>query len=323
VTYASSPDGVAALEGSVRRGLGLFTPPPALTVSQWADLYGRLPREASAEPGQWVTARAEYQREPMDAINDPAIEKVVLFWASQMGKSAILLNVIGYFVHQDPSPILLLQPTLEMAEAFSKDRVATMIRDTSQITPLFGDPRTRDSGNTLLHKLFPGGHLTLAGSNSPASLASRPIRVRIADEIDRYPASAGAEGDPIKLADARTATFWNRKKIDTSTGTIKGVSRIEKSFEQSDQRQYHVPCPQCRELQVLTWSHLHWPSPLTGAQRHQPEECYYVCARNGCEIRESDKLWMIGQGKWIVGNPGGGDGKTAGFHISQPVSEGD
>lgn len=193
--FQSTPESLGALKTAIRRGLKLFTPPPLLTVSQWADRYARLPRESSSEPGQWITSRAEYQREAMDVITDPNVETIVLKWASQMGKSAILLNTIGYFVHQDPSPILMLQPTLQLAEGFSKDRIATMIRDTPVLRPLFGQVRSRDSGNTLLHKIFPGGHITIVGTNSPTSLSSRPIRIMIADEVDNYHASSGSKGD--------------------------------------------------------------------------------------------------------------------------------
>jgi len=73
--------------------------------------------------------------------------------------------------------------------------VAPMLRDTPRLKDKVADARSRDSGNTILHKTFAGGHLTIVGSNSAAGLASRPIRVLLRDEIDRYAASAGAEGD--------------------------------------------------------------------------------------------------------------------------------
>jgi phage terminase large subunit GpA-like protein len=136
----------------------------------------------------------------MDAVNDTTVESVVIMSSAQVGKTEILNNIIGYHVHLDPSPILLLQPTLEMAEAWSKDRLAPMLRDTETLRGLVKDPRSRDSGNTLLYKRFPGGHITMAGANSPASLASRPIRIVLGDEVDRYPVSAGTEGDPVSLA---------------------------------------------------------------------------------------------------------------------------
>jgi phage terminase large subunit GpA-like protein len=155
----------------------------------------------------------------MDAVGDPNIETVVIMSSAQIGKTEIINNVIGYHIQLDPAPILLLQPTLEMAEAWSKDRFAPMLRDTSVLHGLVKDPRSRDSGNTLLHKRFPGGHITMSGANSPASLASRPIRMVLCDEVDRYPVSAGTEGDPVNLAKKRSATFWNRKLVLTSSAS--------------------------------------------------------------------------------------------------------
>ena len=194
----------------------IVAPPPILTVSQWADRYRKLSAESAAEPGQWNTDRAPYQREILDAVNDPACEEVVIMSSAQVGKTELILNTIGYYVDYDPAPILVVQPTLDMAQAFSKDRLAPMIRDTPALTDKVKDSKSRDSGNTILHKKFPGGHITMAGANSPASLASRPIRIVLMDETDRYPASAGGEGNPIKLAEKRTNTFWNRKKIKVS-----------------------------------------------------------------------------------------------------------
>ena len=133
----------------------VFRPPPDLTVSEWADEYRFLSREASPEAGKWHTDRAPYQREMMDAVK--TCERIVIMTAAQIGKTELLLNVIGYFIAKEPSPILLLQPTLEMGEAFSKDRLAPMVRDCPELTPLIANPRARDSGNTLLHKNFPAG----------------------------------------------------------------------------------------------------------------------------------------------------------------------
>jgi phage terminase large subunit GpA-like protein len=167
------------------------TPPPRQTVSEWADANRRLSPEASAEPGQWHTRRAEYQRGIMDAVSDPAVRAVAVMSSAQIGKTEILNNLVGFHVDRDPSPILVLQPTLDMAQAWSKDRLAPMLRDTPSLRGRVKDARSRDSANTVTHKVFPGGHITIAGANSAASLASRPIRIVICDEVDRYPVSAG------------------------------------------------------------------------------------------------------------------------------------
>lgn len=287
-----------------------FQPPPDLTVSQWADEYRRLSPEASAEPGRWDTSRAPYQRGILDALNDPDTHTIVVMSSAQVGKTEILLNIIGYFVHQDPSPMLCLQPTLDMAEAFSKDRLAPMVRDTPALRGKIADPRSRDSGNTLLHKKFPGGHITMCGSNAPASLASRPCRVILADEVDRYPTSAGTEGDPVNLAKKRSTTFWNRKIVMTSTPTIKGLSRIETAYLGSDQRRYHVPCPHCGDVAPLSWDRVQWPDDA-------PQEAAVACQACGTSWTEADRLSAISSGEWIASAPFEG---IAGFHLSEIYS---
>ena len=256
----------------------ILSPPPVLTVSQWADEYRRLSPEASAEPGRWNTDRAPYQRAIMDAVNDARCEDIIIMSSAQVGKTELILNIIGYYIDYDPSPILVLQPTLEMAQTFSKDRLAPMLRDTPALKGKVKDARSRDSGNTILHKTFPGGHITMVGANSAAGLASRPIKVVLMDEVDRYPASAGTEGDPIKLAEKRTTTFWNRKKIKVSTPTIKGRSPIEKEFLTSSMEEWNVPCPCCGKYQPYEWGRIHF-SDVT-------MECKY-CLEHISEDRKS------------------------------------
>lgn len=182
-------------------------PPPELTLSQWADEYRMLSAESSAEPGRWHTDKAPYQREIMDAIGDPHVRKVVIMSAAQIGKTdAFILNPLGYYMAYAPAPILVMQPTLDMGQTFSKDRLAPMIRDTPELRDKV-DVKSRYSGNTIMKKNFPGGHITIVGANSATGLASRPIKVLLADEVDRYPSSAGTEGDPLSLAQKRQTTF--------------------------------------------------------------------------------------------------------------------
>ncbi len=282
-----------------------FLPPPDLTVSEWADQERVLSSESSAEPGRWQTSRTEYLRGIMDTFSAPEIHTVVVMSASQIGKTECLNCIIGYFMHYDPSPILVMQPTLEMAENWSKERLAPMLRDTPALKSLVKDPRSRDSGNTLLHKKFPGGSVSATGSNSPASLASRPIRVVLADEVDRYGASAGTEGDPVDLARKRTATFHNRKILLTSTPTIKELSRIEMAFLESDQRYYQVPCGECGKYQRLEWKHVKW-------EHGQPETAHYECCHCGEPWDESMRISAISKGKWIATKETRG---IAGFHL--------
>lgn len=274
-----------------------------------------LSPEGSAEPGKWDTSRAEYQRGIMDAVSDPLIDEVVVIKSAQVGWTEIIGNIVGYFVDQDPSAILVLQPTLDMAEAWSKDRLSPMVRDTPCLTAKIADARSRDSGNTILHKKYAGGQLTIAGANSAASLASRPIRVVLADEIDRYPASAGAEGDPLSLAYKRTNNFWNRRKLAGSTPTIAGVSRIEAKFEESDQRRFFVPCPHCGHRQVLRWEQVRWDKGKNG--EHLPGTAAYICDDCGALWDDAERWAAVRLGEWRATRPFTG---IAGFHIWEAYS---
>lgn len=284
-------------------------------MSQWADATRKLSSEASAEPGQWDTSRAEYQRGIMDAFSDPLTEQIVVMSSAQVGKTEILNNVLGYHINYDPAPILVLQPTLEMGQTWSKDRLAPMLRDTPAIGSRVSEVKGKDSGNTILHKSFPGGHVTVAGANSPASLASRPIRLLLCDEVDRYPRSAGTEGDPLGLAIKRTATFWNRKIGIVSTPTVKGFSRIESAFLETDQRHFNVPCVHCGTVQALRWGNVVWgkDTPAGG----DPSRAVLKCPDCSGFMTNAQKNAAVRKGQWIATAPFNG---KAGFHLSELYS---
>lgn len=308
------------LRGAMARA---YAPPPKMPLSQWADTYRFLSPEAAALPGRWKTAAEPMAKGVMDAMTDPLCEKVTAMCAAQVLKTELLLNTAAYYIHGDPAPILMVQPTVEMAEAFSKDRVAPMIRDTPAIRKLFRN-KSRESGDTILQKAFPGGRLNIVGANAPAALASRPIRVVLCDEIDRYPASAGREGDPVGLAEKRTTTFFNRKIALVSTPTVKGQSRIEASYEEGDQRRFFVPCPHCGLRQALIWAGVKWTDD-------DPDTAHYECrveavdletGQVGCgqpwsEAQRSAAIVAAGEmenGGWIASKPFKGH---ASFHASQ------
>jgi len=255
----------------------------------------------------------------MDAISDGAVESVVVMSSSQVGKSEALNNCVGYYVDQDPAPIMVVMPTERDAEAWSKDRFSPMARDTPCLIGKIADPKSRDGSNKILHKRFPGGHLTIVGANAPSGLASRPIRILLCDEVDRYPFSAGAEGDPVNLAKKRTVTFWNRKIVLVSTPTIRGASRIETAYLESDQRQYWVPCPSCGAQQVLVWGQVRWESAAGShaGGEHRPETARYHCI--ACDAAWSDAArWAaIRRGEWRARAPFRG---IAGFHLNEIYS---
>ncbi len=291
----------------------VLEPPPNLTLSEWADKFRRLSAESGSKGGQWNSSKAPWQREIMDAISDISVEKVVVMSAAQMGKTdAFLLNTIGYYMHYDPCTILCMQPTLSLAETMSKDRLMPMVRDTPVLKDKINE-KSRTSGNTIFKKAFPGGRITMTGANSPTELRSRPIRILLADEIDAYPATAGAEGDPLVLASKRLTTYWNRKEVYTSTPTVKKISRIEMVFEHSTMEEWSVPCPSCGELQALKWEHLNYKVDENG----EIQEISYTCIKCGTIHTEVEWKDCFNEGKYIAKYP---ERKIRGFHFNSLAS---
>lgn len=289
-------------------------------MSEWADEHRVLSPEDSAEPGKWRTARMEPMRGIMDAFNDPLVEEIVVQKGTQVGWTAVIGNVVGYMIDREPCPILTVMPTIEVAEEWSKNRFAPMVRDTTRLHGKIRDPRSRDSGNTILSKTFPGGRLAIIGANAPSNLASRPIRIVLCDETDRYPLSAGAEGDPMTLAAKRQETFWNRKMLKGSSPTIKGKSVIERDYQRSDKRKFHVCCPYCKAEQALTWKQVKWDKEKDKdgkTVRHHPETAAYQCENCGELWTDAERWQAVAKGRWIATAPFSG---VAGFHLSQLYS---
>jgi phage terminase large subunit GpA-like protein len=313
--WIDDADGAEFAARRLARALRSAVPPPPLKVSEWADKNRVLTKEASAEPGAWSTARAPYQEEILNSVLEPDVEQVVVCSSSQVGKTEILNNIIGYFIDMDPSPMLLVQPTVELAQAWSKDRFAPMIAATPALAEKVRDAKSRDSENTILHKVFTGGHLSGVGANAPSALAMRPVRLVLCDEVDRFPSSAGTEGDPISLAIRRTDTFWNRKIVLVSTPTLKDVSRIEEAYLASDMRRFYVPCPKCQHRQVLRFDRLMWEKDEHG--RPIRDSVVYRCEACAEALAEQDKEAMLAGGSWLAEQPGR---RTRGYHLNSLLS---
>ena len=289
-------------------------PDPDLTISQWADQYRVLSRVSAGEPGRWRTSRTPFLREIMDCLSPSSpFSRVVFMKAAQIGGSEVLLNMLGYIIDRAPGPAMLVEPTVESAKRFSRQRIAPMIENTSVLADRVSDPRERDSGNTILAKEFAGGVLVATGANSSVGLRSMPARYLLMDEVDAYPpsASTGAagteEGDPVDLAIRRTGTFANRQIAMVSTPTIAEVSRIEQAYQESDQRKYFVPCPHCDTFQVLRWAQVKWPD-------RTPAQAWYECDLCHQRIADHHKPEMLARGQWRSEAPG--DGETAGFWLN-------
>lgn len=286
-----------------------------MTLREWADSRRWLSQEANAlaadakAPVRYSSSLTPYHRAIMDALSDPRTEIVTWKASSQDGKTEIVNNFIGWKIDVDPGPMLVLQPTLEMAQTWSKDRLAPMLRDTPSLRGKVRDARSRDADNTMLHKKFPGGHLTIVGSNSAAGVSARPIRDVVTDEADRLAKSAGTEGAPLRLGERRAVTFRRGKKFRVSSPTIKDDSLIDAEYNLGTQEEFEVPCPHCGEYQTLVWGAkltygLKWEKDAKGDPR--PETAHYVCRATGCVIEEYQKAWMIERHRWVARAPENG-----------------
>ncbi|RDD29905.1 hypothetical protein CR161_03820 [Prosthecochloris sp. ZM] len=315
---------------NAKKLLKRIEPPPAETVSEWADAF-RYTQE-----GKYYVSFAEYQRAPMDAISDPFVEEVVLVWSVQTGKTETILNTIGRFVHREPSNIMWVLPSLEMAGNVSKERLeADLIDCTPELQGLFADKRTRDANNALRFKKFPGGFIILPGANSPASLSSWPIKVLVGDEIDRWGKLIRGEGDILSLARKRTVKYSDRKIVLVSSPTTKASSRIWPAYLETNQQHYHVPCPLCGGEQMLKFPNLKFEydraaiAELTLEEDEEDFEyrkkaiarhihAWFRCEHCGGKIEHEHKQEMVCNGRWVAKYPK--IHERQGFHMWQAYS---
>ena len=289
---------------AISRGLAGMQPPENLTVTEWAECKRYLSTEASAEPGLWRTSRTPYLRAIMDAFTDPKIRHIVFVAASQVGKTEVINNIIGYIIDQNPGSILFVHPTTIDAREFSKLRIAPMIRDSPAVRRRISAPKSRDSGNTLLQKTYPGGILTLCGSNEAHALASKPIRYVFGDERDRWAQSAGTEGDPWELAMARQTTFYNAKAVEVSTPTIRGSSNIAKSFAKGTMERWKSQCPHCGEFHEIQWKDIRYEAEETVVNHERTytvHDVFWICPGCGCVSEEA--VMKKQPAKWVADNP--------------------
>lgn len=299
----------AGIDSTWHQGM---TPDPVFKVSEWADRYRMLSPKSASEPGRWRTERTPYLREIMDQLSPASpVQRVVFMKGSQIGGTECGNNWLGYIIHMAPGPTMAVSPTVEMAKRHSKQRLEPLLEDSPELRERVRPARSRDSGNTMLSKEFLGGLLILTGANSAVGLRSMPARYLFMDEIDAYPGDVDGEGDPILLAERRSATFRRRRKVLlVSTPTVKGLSRIQREFEGSDQRYFHVPCPECDHYQPLRFTQLRWPEG-------EPDKAQYVCEACGALLSEHHKTEMLAKGRWQATATGNG---TVGYHLSSLYS---
>ena len=296
-------------------------PPPDYSVSEWADTHYVLPRSSSAEAGKFRTSRVPFMREIMDALTyDSGVEELAFMKATQIAGTTAAIVWILYTIHSAPAPTMVILPTGDLAQSFSRMKLQPSIDETPCCAELVAGKRSRDSGNTILHKEFPGGFIFMSGSNSPASFRSRSIRNLFLDDVDGFDANVGQEGDPVELARRRTDTFGSRRKIFLcSTPTTKGISRIEMAYNDSDQRRYHVPCPHCGYMQTLEWGgqDADFGIKFERDAGGSVSDVWYQCSGCHKRIDETGKTNMLAGGKWVPEHHGR---ERRGYQISSLYS---
>lgn len=314
-------DEVKRLNRVISKVMEGLKPPTNFTVSEWAEAKRRLSSESSAEPGPWRTSRTPYLREPMDAFTEPKIRRIVMVAASQVGKSELINNIIGYIIDEDPGSILFVHPTTIDAKEFSKLRIAPMIRDCPSLNKKVVAPKSRETGNTILQKTYPGGILTMCGSTEAHSLASKPIRYVFGDERDRWAASAGNEGDPWELAMARQTTFYNAKAVEVSTPTIKGISPIEASYSEGTMERWKSRCPSCGEYHEIRFNDIRYDYTtdiVTGKITYHIDKITYICP--GCGYVSNEAEMKRQPAHWEAENPGAIEHGVRSFWLNAFVS---
>lgn len=291
-----------------------IAPRRQLVVSQWADDHRVLSGKQAGERGRWRTARNPILREIMDAMS--ASSRVTDIWvmkSSQVGVTEATVNFLGYTIDHAPAPIMVLMPTLDSRDAWKAQKLNPLLQETPVIRDLLGGQRSRDAANSKDMIDFPGGVLFLAGGNSPNSYAQRSVRYLIMDDLDRFPAEVGEEGDPVALAKGRTKAFARAKRLLISTPTVKGESLIERGYLESDQRHYHVACPHCGQYQALEWGGPEAAHGIKWRSTAGDLDAYYICAHCHAEIYEHHKPSLLAGGRWIATYP---DRAIRGYHIS-------
>ena len=278
-----------------KEALKYLKPPENITVSEWADKYRMLDARSSAMPGPWRTEHTPYLKEIMDEFNNYETEEIIYVKPTQVGGTECLQNMVGYIVQQDPAPTMIVYPTDKLAESISENRLQPMMRATSGLRSKF-----MENNSLKLELQFDSMYLSLAGSNSPSSLASKAVKYLFLDEVDKYPGASKKEADPISLARERTKTFHNRKIFITSTPTIR-EGHIWRAREEADiEKHYFVPCPHCREYIELKWQQIRFPKEGGMSYADRAEFAVYVCQECGCILTDKDKPDMLKKGEWRV-----------------------
>ncbi|MEO7538881.1 MAG: phage terminase large subunit family protein [Pyrinomonadaceae bacterium] len=309
----------ANLDKLFSEGLATAIPKGGVTISSWAEQYRVVSASRSARPGKWSNDVFPFLRGIMDCVTEPDVRKVVLQKSSQVGGTECLVNILTYYMHQDPSMMIYYAEIENKARTWTNECLDPTIMESPELRRCMLAEAGTSADNNQSIKRFRGGQLAILWASSAANLSSRPARIVCFDEVDAFEMTK--EGDPVKIAEARTKTFRESKKIIlVSSPRDRETSIIEREYNLGDQREFYVPCPHCGFYQTLKWSNLKWDDADTAA------DAYYVCGiiegetlTDGCGavLEDEDKVEMLAGGLWRPSAPFKG---TASFKINEMYS---
>jgi len=292
--------------------LRMMQPPEDLSVSEWAEKYRVISSNTAAIPGPWRNDKTPYLVEIMDELNNYETQEIVFCKPTQIGGTEAELNMTGYVIQQDPSPMVIVYPTDKLGESIATNRIRPMVKSSPALRERFQELRSQK-----MEMQFDGMYLTIVGSNSASDLASRAAKYLFLDEVDKYPGASKKEADPISLARERTKTFANRKIYMTSTPTIKSGHIWKNLLDCDVEKHFFVPCPHCGEMIELVFANLRFPEKeegLTASDR--ADQAAYVCQECGCAISDQHKARMLRQGEWRVVKENNSARRKIGYWIS-------
>jgi hypothetical protein len=292
-----------------------FLAPPSLqTVSEWCEGNLVLPPPQTVAHGPYSIAACEYCREPLNDFADQRISVEVLCWGSQSFKTTTLMAGVSAFMIREPATCLWVMPTIDNCRAFVVERWKPMLHASPGVMASLPADKKKYFTNTS--QFIGKSQLSWTGSNSAANLASRPIRLLVMDEVDKFPDETKGEASAVNLAIQRTKSFSNSKVLLTSTPTFMHAA-IWQAFIEGDQRRYHVPCPHCGKFVVFGWAKHSTILPILGCEawiewdkeakagdawdlQRVKRSARAVCPFCAGHITDAHKTRIVRQGKWIA-----------------------
>jgi len=315
--YKNEEEAVKDLNRVIKGAFVLLKPPEKLHVDEWADKYRWISSESASEAGPWRTSRTPYLKDIMRAFTDPRVRIITVVAPSQVGKSEIQLNCLGYIIDNAPGSTMYVHPDLGVARSFSKQRIEPMLNDCKRLRDKMRTKKKSSSSSTILQKSFPGGMLTIVGTESARALASTPVKYLIGDERDRWAFDVEGEGDAWELAEARQTTFYNSKALEVSTPTVAGKSPIVKSFMNGTQAYWCHKCQECGQYHFILFENIRYETEvkeINGEKVYKAKVLGFACP--SCGVITPEKVMKRQPQKWIMNNPDAYESGHVSFWIS-------